>query len=86
MINEEDFQKVFTKQKAADHYQGELKKLKWQQFGLLIEQWNRGRAVIPEYTLKSAVERVERDNDMNIMPAVMRDIKDFIELTLAKGE
>jgi len=86
MIDEHKFQQVFTKQQAADHYQGEFVKLKWQQFGLLIEQWNRGRAVMPEYTLKSAVERVERDNNMKIMPVVMQDIEAFIELTLAKGE
>ena len=86
MIDEKDFQKVFTKKEAADHYQGEFVKLKWQQFGLLIEQWNRGRKLMPEYTLKSAVERVERDNNMNIMPMVMQDIEAFIELTLAKGE
>ena len=86
MIDENKFKEVFTKKEAASHYQGELVKLKWEQFGLLIEQWNRGRSVMPEYTLKSAVERVERENNYTIMPVVMQDIEDFIELTLAKGE
>jgi len=75
-----------TKEKAFNHYTAILNELKWQQFGQLIQEWNRGRKLMPEYTLKSAVDRVERENNIKILPVVMEDIKDFIALTLAKGE
>lgn len=86
MIDEHKFQEIFTKKQTAEHYESELNKLKIYQFGLLVEEWNRGRSIVSEYTLKSAVERVESDNNMKIMEPAMQDIKDFIALTLARGE
>ena len=65
------------KERALKHYTALLDGLGREQCKLLIEELDRGRKIMPEYTLKSAVERVERENNMTILPAVMR---------VAKGE
>jgi len=66
-----------AKEKALQHYTAQLEELKREQLGLLTEELNIGRKFMPEYTLESAVKRVERENNMTILPAV---------ITLAKGE
>ena len=66
-----------AKEKAAKHYISQLDELKGWQFWLLIKEWDRGREIMPEYSLKSAVKRVERENNMTILPEV---------IALAKGE
>lgn len=75
-----------SKEATAAHYIKQVDELKWQQFGRLIEAWNKGRKLSPSYSLESAVERVELDNDTKILPAVMVDIKEWIALTLAQGK
>jgi len=74
-FDEWEFQKIFSKEGTAEHYTALLDELKWKQFRLLIEELNRGRKFMPEYTLKSAVKRVERENNMTILPVVMRAAK-----------
>ena len=66
-----------AKEKALKHYTTQLDELKCQQLWLLIKELDRGRRLMPEYSLKSAVKRVERENNMTILPAV---------IALAKGE
>lgn len=75
-----------SKAETAAHYTAQVDELKWQQFGKLIAAWNEGRKLSPSYSLESAVERVERDSNTKILPAVMVDIKEWIALTLAQGE
>ena len=74
-FDEQKFQQIFSKEKAVKHYTTQLAELKWQQYGLLFFEWNRGKKLMPEYTLKSAVEHVERENNMTILPAVIALVK-----------
>lgn len=66
-----------AKKKALKHYTAQLDELKCQQLWLLIKELDRGRKIMPEYSLKSAVKSVERENNMTILPEVV---------ALAKGE
>jgi len=70
-FDEQKFQQIFSKEKALQHYTGLLDELKREQLGLLIEELARGSKIMPEYSLKSAVKRVERANNMTILPEII---------------
>ncbi len=76
-FDEQKFQQIFTKEKAVNRYTVLLNGLGREQYRLLIKELYRGRKLMPEYSLKSAVKRVERETNMTILPVV---------IALAKGE
>ena len=80
MLDQQVFNTIFgaieyTREETAAHYEGELAKLKHEQYDSLIQCWNRR----PDLTEAEIVHIVERHRNENIVEAALVQFRAEVE-------